>query len=116
MEFLPDVGVSPNYGMGKGGEFDTQVIGLGDGYRQRRPTGLNSFRRSWTLEWGLLSKAQAETLYDFLTGLLGVYAFLWNEPDSDRTYKVTCPKVPSLKAVDFNIYSLSAEFEEDLNP
>lgn len=116
MDYLPDVGINPDYGLQQGGSFRVQKVSLGDGYEQSRPDGINTVRRSWSVEWGLLDRAQRDTLYDFLVARKGVYAFLWEVPTEGVTFKVKCPKMPNWSHDAYGTFSLKASFVEDFTP
>lgn len=116
MEVLPDVGINPSWGLSEGGEFRLQTVSFGDGYEQRRPDGINTTIRKWSVDWELLSREQKDTLYDFLLDLRGVDPFLWRVPDSGEVVQVVCKKKPSWAVDDYDSYSLTAEFTEDFNP
>jgi len=112
---LPDINVNPDYGLKQGGEFRVQTVSFGDGYEQRRPDGINTVRRVWSLQWSNLDRWQKDALVDFLVEMKGAYAFLWHVPDSDDAYRVVCKKMPSWAVDDYGIYSVSAEFTEDFS-
>lgn len=114
MEHLPDIGVPPDFGLKEGGQFAVQSVSFGDGYTQRRPDGINTVRRKWSLNWSLLERTQKDTLVNFALSKKGVYAFYWTIPDSDETVRVVCAKYPSWVADDYGIYSVSMELTEDL--
>lgn len=115
LEQLPDIGVTPDYGLQSGGDFRVKTVSFGDGYEQRRPDGLNTVKRKWALSWTLLDPIQKSTLMDFLVDKKGVHAFLWTVPDSLEEYRVVCKQMPSWTADAYNIYSVSAEFEQDFS-
>lgn len=110
---LPDINVNPDYGLQQGGEFRVQSVSFGDGYEQRRPGGINTVRRVWSLQWSNLDLWQKDALIDFLIDRKGVNAFLWQVPGSGDEYQVVCKKMPSWTADGYGIYSVSAEFTED---
>lgn len=116
MDHLPDIGVPPDFGLSQTGEFLTDVVELGDGYTQRRPKGINPYRRSWSPVWSTLSRAQKDTLVDFLNSRLGVKAFIFTDPDSDEEYKVVCPSPAAFSYDNYDVYSVGATFTEDFNP
>jgi len=113
---LPDIGINPDYGLKQGGQFKVQTVSFGDGYEQRRPDGINTVRRKWSLKWSLLSRHQKDVLINFLIEMKGAYAFLWDVPDSDEAYRVVCKSMPSWSIDDYGSYSVNAEFEEDFTP
>ena len=115
IDVLPDIGINPDYGLQQSGEFRTQVVSFGDGYEQRRPDGINTVRRQWSVEWTQLERWQKDTLIDFLVAMKGVYAFLWHVADSEDAYRVVCKQMPGWSADTFGSYSVQAEFVEDFS-
>lgn len=115
MDYLPDIGRNPDYGLQQAGEFRVQSVSFGDGYTQRRPDGLNSVRRVWSLEWTGLNVEDKNTLIDFLVSKKGAYAFLWEVSDTGEVVKVVCGEMPSYSADTFNSFSVQAKFTEDFS-
>lgn len=66
------------------------VVKFGDGYEQRRPTGLNSQLKSFQPVFRVIGAAEAAALEDFLSWHGGYRAFLWRPPTLNRTIKVVC--------------------------
>lgn len=116
MDTLPDVGRNPSYGLVENPEFSVDTVSFGDGYEQRRPAGLNSNRRVWSVQWALLTTDQADMLYDFIMSRRGVYAFWWQIPETDEVVRVVCKEAPSKTYSDYRLYQLSATFREDFAP
>ncbi|MBO9552234.1 phage tail protein [Pseudomonas sp.] len=115
METLPDVGLSPDYGLTAGGTFSRDVANFGDGYELRRSAGLQPFRREWGVRWSLLSEDKRNTLRDFLNARRGVEAFQCSIP-GEGDLRVICAEPPSVIHLSYNLYTLTATFTEDLNP
>ncbi|WP_062359625.1 phage tail protein [Vreelandella aquamarina] len=113
MDFLPDIGREPDYGLSGNPSFAVDAVQFGDGYEQRRPAGLNSVRRSWSVTWSLITQAQMELLRDWLLARKGVSAFLWDIPEEGETVQVVCKEAPSHVYTGFQHYSLTATFTED---
>lgn len=112
METLPDIGVNPSYGLRSAGTFARDVSQFGDGYELRRPSGLNSHRRTWDITWRLLDEMQMQTLRDFLNHRLGVHAFVWPMPSGPQV-KVICEEPPVESHDNWNSFTLTATFKED---
>jgi phage-related protein len=113
MDFLPDIGREPDYGLAGNPSFAVDKTQFGDGYQQRRPAGLNSARRKWSVSWTLLEREQMEALRQFLMSRLGVYAFYWEVPEEDQALRVVCEEPPTDTYDGYRYYSLSATFTED---
>lgn len=116
MDRLPDIGRNPDYGLQQSGEFRVQRISFGDGYEQRRPDGLNSVKRVWTLEWTGIDLHQKDTLMDFLLARKGAYAFIWEVADTGEVVQVVCNDMPSYSADSYNVFSVQAKLIEDFTP
>lgn len=115
MSALPDVGVRPNYGMTLSGEYKRDVASFGDGYELRRPSGLQPYRREWTVTWPALTKDQHDTLRDFIDATLGCTAFDWTPSPGEDTVSVICESPPNTTFISYKLYSLSATFRENQN-
>ncbi|HCM1963612.1 TPA: phage tail protein [Salmonella enterica subsp. salamae serovar 56:l,v:z39] len=77
--------------MGGDSEPQVAVVKFGDGYEQRRVTGLNSNLKKYSVT--IRTKRQdAGYLEDFLSEHGGVQAFLWTPPYGYRQIKVVCRK------------------------
>lgn len=77
--------------MGVDSEPQVAVVKFGDGYEQRRVTGLNSNLKKYSVT--IRTKRQdAGYLEDFLSEHNGVKAFLWTPPYGYRQIKVVCRK------------------------
>ncbi|OHK75112.1 phage tail protein, partial [Salmonella enterica] len=77
--------------MGGDSEPQVAVVKFGDGYEQRRVTGLNSNLKKYSVT--IRTKRQdAGYLEDFLSEHNGVKAFLWTPPYGYRQIKVVCRK------------------------
>lgn len=115
MDALPNIGRQPDYGLTSTGEFQRDVAAFGDGYELRRSAGLQPFRRSWDVTWTGLRPDDMQTLRDFLNSKKGVTAFTCTIP-FEGTLKVICPQPVQVTHVSYRIFTLSAKFQEDLNP
>lgn len=112
-ELLPDVGVNPDWGLSEKTEFKVSTVSFGDGYEQRRPEGLNSRRRKWTLKWTNLSLDQKDVLVNFLQERKGAYSFIWQKP-GDEAVRVLCESV-GFTWTDYSVYSVQASIKEDFS-
>lgn len=113
MDLLPDIDREPDYGLSGQPSFAVDTVQFGDGYAQRRPAGLNSVRREWSVSWTLLSQVEMEVLRDFLLSRKGVHAFLWRLPEQHELVRVLCKEPPRYNYDGFEHYSLTATFTED---
>ncbi|MEQ5821269.1 phage tail protein [Halomonas sp. SCS19] len=113
IDFLPDIGREPDYGLIGGGSFAVDAVSFGDGYEQRRPAGINSSRREWTVTWSLITQEQMERLRDFLVERRGAYAFLWQVSGEPEAWRVACKEHPKVTEDTFKRHTLTATFIED---
>lgn len=116
MDTFPEVDTPPSWGLTQKAEFSVRSIKFADGYEQRRPSGINSVTRSWSLSWNLISKGEKDLINDFLLSKKGVEAFVWDVPEAGETVRVVCRKAPSFSYDSYGNYSISAEFREDFGP
>lgn len=86
------------------------VANLGDGYSVRAGDGLNSKKRMWSLNWSVLSIADADTIETFLSDQQGYKAFIWTPPRG-VIGKWICQNW-NRTAIGPNYDSLACEFEE----
>ncbi len=88
-------------------------VRFGDGYEQRRPTGLNARLKTFQAVFRSVTREEARHLEAFLAEHGGWKAFLWKPPYAYRQIKVTCAgwsaRVGMLR-VEF-----SAEFKQVVN-
>jgi phage-related protein len=66
------------------------TIKFGDGYEQRRPTGLNHQLINFQPVFRITSDNSRTALEAFLAEHGGYKAFLWRPPKYNRTIKVVC--------------------------
>lgn len=116
IDVVPDVGVNPDYGLARTGQFRVRRSSFGDGYERRRPDGINTHIREWTLTWTGLSREQADVLSEFFDSRIGVYAFLWYEPTSGLAHQVTSPEPCRVVASDYGSFQVSVTVREDFSP
>lgn len=64
----------------------TNIAPFGDGYEQRSDDGLNTLREGWTLQWPILTVAQADDIETFFKARGSKEAFWWTAP-RDSTAK-----------------------------
>ncbi len=110
-DMIPDIGRQPSYGLQRSTVHNINKTQFGDGYEQRRPDGINTNRRIYSVTWGTLSKSQYDTLYEFLSGRKGVYAFLWPVPDSGELVKVVAEEISDTYTA-YNRYTLTCRLRE----
>lgn len=87
---------------------------FGDGYSQAAPRGLNHIRRTLSLRFDLLERAEKDAIVDFLTAQAGTKAFLYTLPGEASPTRYTCEdwEVTSLGASLFNV---AAKFRQDFS-
>lgn len=67
------------------------VAQFGDGYAQRRPAGINTQNRDWSLAMQSVLPNDAEAILAFLEARNGVDVFNWTPPGSTSAQNVICP-------------------------
>lgn len=92
------------------------VVRFGDGYAQRRPTGINYRRTDWTLSWTLLERSEYDELYGFLAARLKLEPFWWTPPWESRPRRFICVELSGPRPTSARFATINAQFEEDLNP
>lgn len=105
---------APDWGLTDNIEAEVEEQVLGDGYRLRRPKGINYLRESWTPSWGFLGRQESINMYQWLKARLSVTPFYWQHPETLETVKVICSNVARVSS-DVGIYSLKATFVQDFN-
>lgn len=83
---------------------------FGDGYEQRVGDGINNDLPKWSLKFDTRTKAEAESIRDFLKTQGGVQSFDWTPP-LGTAGKFICRKW-ALNATTPLTYDISAVFEE----
>lgn len=73
--FTPPIPPSP--GTDSRPEVNIKSVQFGDGYAQEAPAGLNHIREVATLQWDVLTEAQADELVAFFYAHMGVTPFLY---------------------------------------
>jgi phage-related protein len=64
---------------------------FGDGYAQRRPAGINTQARLWSIEMRNIDTPTASAVLTFLEARNGVDVFNWTPPRADTVESVICP-------------------------
>ncbi|MGQ7247602.1 phage tail protein [Halomonas sp. V046] len=113
LDFLPDISRAPDYGLIDQPSYNVDTVKFGDNFTQRRPAGLNSVMREWTVTWSLITREEMERLRDFLNSRQGVYAFLWGVPGEPEALRVVCKEPPKTVNTSFGRHTLSATLTED---
>ena len=93
-------------------EARTRRADFGDGYSQRSADGLNSIKRSVSLNWTLLETSEADTIIAFFEARGGHEAFLWTPPQETTQRKWVAASWTRESATAPNRASLSVTFEE----
>ncbi|MGF6958007.1 phage tail protein [Paraburkholderia youngii] len=65
---------------------------FGDGYTQRRPNGINTQDKVWSIEMRNQSAQVAADVLAFLEARNGVDVFIWTPPRTTTPQDVICPK------------------------
>ncbi|MBJ9211190.1 MULTISPECIES: phage tail protein [Citrobacter] len=81
---------APREGMQSSVSPSVTTIKFGDGYEQRRPTGLNHQLINFQPVFRITSDNSRTALEAFLAEHGGYKAFLWRPPKYNRTLKVVC--------------------------
>ena len=113
-DVMPDFG-PPDWGLTHTSKKEVTETAFGDGYRLRRPNGINHNRRVWgALSWANLDETGAQALYTFLDERALLTPFDWVMP-SGETVRVICSQ-PSMTQLEYNHTMITVEFMEDFNP
>ncbi len=88
--------------------------GFGDGYTQTMADGLNTIADSYSVSWGLLTKAELATFIDFLTAKSGYTPFLWTPPLKNAVRQWKC-KTWKETPLGGGWFSLSATFKQSFD-
>jgi phage-related protein len=80
----------PNQGSARQVTARTREAQFGDGYSQRAVDGLNSIGKLLSLEWPLLTQAQAQEIEDFFKAKGGATAFLYQPPKESAPLQWIC--------------------------
>lgn len=80
----------PREGMSTSLTPKVSVVKMGDGYEQRRPTGLNSQLMTFQPVFRVTTRESRHALEAFLVDHGGYQAFLWRVPAHNRTIRVVC--------------------------
>ncbi|EAC0927409.1 TPA: phage tail protein [Salmonella enterica subsp. enterica serovar Enteritidis] len=81
---------APREGMQSSVSPSVTVVKFGDGYEQRRPSGLNHKLINFQLVFRTTSEESRKALDSFLLEHGGCRAFLWIPPKYNRTIRVVC--------------------------
>jgi phage-related protein len=63
---------------------------FGDGYAQRAADGINNIGERYEVRWENISRAEANTILDFLAARGGFESFTWTPPGGTTALKWTC--------------------------
>ena len=114
MDTLP--AIAPDRNLSQTPSFAIDEVSFGDGYVQARPSGINSVKESYQVNWSLLTKQEYDTLYGFLKSRQGVTPFLWQPPWRTSPIKWRCKNLSGNPARSAVYGSITATFEQDHNP
>lgn len=90
------------------------VANFGDGYTQRAVAGINNIRRTFPLKWATLTKADMQTITDFLEVKAGAIAFRFVPPTESVEVVVTCNEWTETPD-QFESFGISATFTEEFD-
>lgn len=89
---------------------------FGDGYAQRRPSGINNEIRKWNLSMKNIDAGTAHDVLAFLSAREGVEIFNWTPPRTSEPEDVICPSwsfaYGDLMEDGSLLYSITMKFEE----
>jgi phage-related protein len=107
---FPDI--PPAFGAPEDTECNILATSFGDGYGQEAANGLNHIRRGWSLTWNGLTKAQADTIINFLIAKGGYTPFLWKHEEDAADLKWTCKQWQRTPEETQDCYRVTATFEQ----
>lgn len=100
---------APGEGMQSSVSPSVTTIKFGDGYEQRRPTGLNHQLINFQPVFRITSDNSRTALEAFLAEHGGYKAFLWRPPKYNRTIKVVCREWSVTDNVTYSDFSCKFE-------
>ncbi|HFQ7235515.1 TPA: phage tail protein [Citrobacter braakii] len=100
---------APREGMPSSVSPSVTTIKFGDGYEQRRPTGLNHQLINFQPVFRTTSDNSRTALEAFLVEHGGYKAFLWRQPKYNRTIKVVCREWSVTDNVTYSDFSCKFE-------
>ncbi|EIE3542502.1 phage tail protein [Escherichia coli] len=80
----------PREGMQVSEKTSVVRVRFGDGYEQRRPTGLNARLKTFQAVFRVTDEPTRRWLDEFLSWHGGYRAFLWRPPKHNLTVRVVC--------------------------
>lgn len=107
LTFNPPVGPSP--GTRKGRDIKILEADFGDGYSQPTPDGYNHIRRTLSLTWEGVTKAQYQQIIAFFEQHEGVKPFYYRFAGDTSALKWICT---SWEETAQGIYKITAEFKQ----
>jgi phage-related protein len=108
---------TPDFGASNNPKQSVIESRFGDGYSQRQQVGLNGSADVWSVTFGNRSADEAGQITDFLEARGGVEAFDWTPPGASYPARFICRSGNwSVTTVKFNLYSISAKFEQVFEP
>lgn len=114
MDVFPTI-PNPAWGLEDDPQADVDVVVMGDGYKLRRPKGINYISNTWPLTWDSLTVEQARTTHAWLKARLNLIPFHWTHPVTGEVFQVVCTAA-KLAYNQYNDEILTATFEQDFNP
>ncbi|KFF48091.1 hypothetical protein GY26_15970 [Gammaproteobacteria bacterium MFB021] len=108
-ETLPDVPMDREPQITPQASVDT--VKFGDGYEQRRPSGINHIKDQASVSWSRLRRHEFDSLFPFLKNRLGVTPFLWTPPGGSAPRKWVCETLSHAQA-NAVLWRVSATFRE----
>ena len=114
---MPSFTWTPDFGATK--KVNSRVVEarFGDGYSQRQQIGMNPSMQEWSLTFNNRNLTEANEITDFLEARGGTESFDFTPPGSEDSITVVCrPGQWSITTVKFNLYSITAKFEQVFEP
>lgn len=112
MVALPEIYLNTlSYGLEISEEHRVKRIKYGDGYSSRVANGINNLEQELTLQWDVLTVAEALTLRDFWRERKGTESVQFTPPDYTSDISVVAVGKLSIKYVSYNTRSCSISVE-----
>ena len=101
--------IRPNFEVNNEPKVDEMEFG--DGYKQRRTSGINALLQAYSVTVKVKNKERFD-VHEFLREHKGIKPFLFNDPYSGQQVKVVCKKWPAKVGTVYTEFS--CDFEETL--
>jgi phage-related protein len=101
----------PDYGLDQQTLPQVKRISFGDGYEERRQTGLRARLRSYALQFTNRDDTEAAGICAFLEARNAVESFTWTDPVDGYSGSFVCRQW-NRRADAYNLNTVTAQFEE----